>query len=181
MADILEHHGADTSLTDAETTLAQIADETLPMGTYIDPAKLPAAVRDIVRTILHLPGKLDHVKRLVAVGAEYDRPDSEGLTPVQVAGWEGLPDVLAYLLSQKPDLSHVNGYGGTLLSTIIHGSTNNPNREDRDYIGCLELALKAGVALPRRSVQVAGDPHVAAHLADWAETYPGQVVEHGIV
>lgn len=180
-ADILEQHGAETSLSSIETILAQIADGILPKDIYIDPAKLPAAARDIVRTILHLPGKLEHVKRLVAAGAEYDRSDSEGLTPVQVAGWEALPDVLSYLLSQKPDLSHVNGYGGTLLSTIIHGSTNNPNREGRDYIACLELVLKAGVALPRRSVQVAGDPDVAAYLADWAETYPGQVVDHGVV
>ncbi len=43
------------------------------------------------------------------------------------------------------------------------------------------LVLKAGVALPRRSVQVAGDLDVAAYLADWAEAYPRQVVDHGVV
>ncbi|NNL34880.1 MAG: ankyrin repeat domain-containing protein, partial [Silicimonas sp.] len=138
------------------------------------------AYRDIVRVILHLPGKLDHVKRLVAMGVEYDRPDAEGLTPVQVAGWEGLPEVMAYFLSQKPDLSHVNGYGGTLLSTIIHGSENCPERAGRDHIGCLELALRAGVALPRRVPGLAGDPEVAAFLTDWAEQYPGQVVDGGV-
>jgi ankyrin repeat protein len=88
----------------------------------VDPERLPDAYRNIIRTILHLPGKLDHVKRLVRLGVEFDRPDAEGLTPVQVAGWEGLPDVMAYLLSLGPDLAHQNGYGGTLLSTILHGS-----------------------------------------------------------
>ena len=138
-------------------------------------------MRNIVRAILHLPGKLPHVRRLIEAGAEWDRPDTEGLTPVQVAGWEGLTDVMGYLLTQSPDLSHVNGYGGTLLSTIIHGSENNPSRAGRDYVGCLQLALEAGVALPRRSVQFAGDPDVAAFLADWAEAHPGQVVDHGVV
>ncbi len=180
-AEALAAHGADTTLTKTEAQLAAIADGVLPEGDYVDPDKLPSAVRDIVRTMLHLPGKLPHVQRLVAAGVEYDRPDSEGLTPVQAAGWEGMPETLAYLLSQKPDLSHVNNYGGTLLSTIIHGSENNPNRERRDYVGCLRLALEEGVALPRRAVQFAGDPTVAAFLADWAEAHPGQVVEYGVV
>jgi hypothetical protein len=87
---------------------------------------------------------------------------------------------MEYLLSQKPDLGHINGYGGTLLSTIIHGSENAPDRADRDHIACLELALKEGVALPRRAIQMAGEPHVAAFLADWAEAHPGQIVEVGI-
>ena len=88
--------------------------------------------------------------------------------------------MLAYLLSLKPDLSHVNGYGGILLSTIIHGSENCPNRGERDYIGCLDLALSEGVALPRRAIDLAGDPDVAAFLSDWAEAHPGQVVEGGV-
>jgi hypothetical protein len=78
-------------------------------------------------------------------------------------------------------LTHVNGYGGTLLSTIIHGSENNPTREGRDYEGCLRLALEAGVALPRRAAQFAGDPALAAFLEDWAEAHPEQVVEDGVV
>lgn len=178
LARILENHGADTSLAPGEALLAQIADGKDP-GAAIDPEKLPKGARDIVRLILHLPGKLDHVKRLVAAGAEYDRPDIEGLTPVQVAGWEGLPEVLAYFLSLKPDLGHINGYGGTLLSTIIHGSENAPDRATRDHIACLELVLTEGVALPKRAIELAGEPNVAAFLADWAEAHPGQVIEGG--
>lgn len=179
LARAIEARGAVPDLTPEEALLAKAADGEDTTGLFVDTAKLPDAYRDIVRVILHLPGKLDHVKRLVAMGVEYDRPDSEGLTPVQVAGWEGLPEVMAYFLKLSPDLSHVNGFGGTLLSTIIHGSENCPQRAERDYIGCLELALHEGVALPRRAPQLAGDPEVAAFLADWAEAHPGQVVEGG--
>ncbi|MBO6676663.1 MAG: ankyrin repeat domain-containing protein [Rhizobiales bacterium] len=179
LAQAIEVRGAVPDLTPEEALLAKAADGEDTTGVFVDTAKLPDTYRDIVRVILHLPGKLDHLKRLVALGVEYDRPDSEGLTPVQVAGWEGLPEMMAYILSLSPDLSHVNGYGGTLLSTIIHGSENCPQRAERDYLGCLELALRLGVALPRRALTLAGDPEVATFLADWAEAHPGQVVEGG--
>jgi ankyrin repeat protein len=179
LAEALETRGHATPLDATETMLARIADGDDPGG-FIDPSQLPEAARTMLREILHLPGKLPHVQRLVAAGMEYDRPDSEGLTPVQVAGWEGLPEVLDYMLSLKPDLSHINSYGGTLLSTIIHGSENNPNRAGRDYVACLELVLQAGVALPKRAIGLAGDPVVAAFLADWAEAHPGQVVDGGV-
>ena len=156
------------------------ADRAADPARFVDPVTLPDIARNIVRDILHLPGKLDHVRRLVAAGVEYDIPDKEGLTPVQVAGWEGLPEVLSYLLSLKPDLGHVNGYGGTLLSTIIHGSENNPARDRRDHVECLRLVLDHGVALPANAVRMAGDPSVSTFLADWAETYPGQVVRQGV-
>lgn len=180
LADAIEARGTAPALTPEETLLAKAAEGDDITGLHVDPAKLPDAYRTILRTILHLPGKLDHVKRLVALGVEHDRPDAEGLTPVQVAGWEGLPEVMAYFLQLKPDLSHVNGYGGTLLSTIIHGSENNPDRERRDHIGCLRLALGEGVALPRRAIDLAGEPEIAAFLADWAAARPDQVVEGGV-
>jgi ankyrin repeat protein len=180
LAAALESRGHATPLTGQQTILARIADGEVPEGVYLDPAKMPTAARNIVRLILHLPGKLPHLKRLIAAGAEYDRPDDQGLTPVQLAGWEGLPEVLGYFLSLKPDLSHVNGYGGTLLSTIIHGSENCPERANRGHVECLRLALVQGVALPRRAIELAGKPEVSAFLADWAETYPGQVVEGGV-
>ncbi|QBY02269.1 hypothetical protein E2K80_17255 [Rhodophyticola sp. CCM32] len=173
--------GDPPDLTPEERLLAMAADGDVPDGVYIDPARLPEAYRNIIRSIQHLPGKLDHVKRLVALGVEYDRPDSEGLTPVQTAGWEGLPEMMAYFLSLKPDLSHINGYGGTLLSTIIHGSENCPERAEREYLTCLELALNEGVALPKRAIDLAGDPDVSAFLTDWARAHPGQVVEGGVV
>lgn len=179
LAKAIEARGATTTLTQEEALLSKAADGERTDGQFIDPERLPVAYRNIIRMILHLPGKLEHVKRLVALGVEYDHPDTEGLTPVQVAGWEGLPDVMAYLLDQKPDLGHINGYGGTLLSTIIHGSENCPQRAERDHVGCLRLALTEGVALPRRAIELAGDETIAAFLAQWAEDRPGQLVDAG--
>lgn len=171
--------GQATPLSPEEELLAAAADGEATES-FIDPAKLRQAYRNIIRMILDLSGKLDRVKLLVALGAEFDRPDAEELTPVQVAGWKGLLEVMAYFLSLKPDLSHVNSHGGTLLSTIIYGSENCPQRADRDYIRCLELALEAGVALPRQVHELAGDHEVAAFLANWTEAHPGQVVEGGV-
>jgi hypothetical protein len=122
---------------------------------------------------------IGHLARLVALGVPFDAPDAEGLTPVQIAGWEGLPDIMAYLLSLKPDLGHINGYGGTLLSTILHGSENNPEPRGPGLHRLPRLALEEGVALPRRAIELAGDQEIAEFLKDWAEARPGQVVEHG--
>lgn len=180
LADAIISHSVVVALTSEEELLAKAADGEATDGQFIDTAKLPEAYRDMIRIIAHLPGKLEHVKRLVALGVEFDRPDGEGLTPVQAAGWEGLPDVLAYFLRLSPDLSHVNGYGGTLLSTIIHGSENNPQRAGRDYVACLDLVLKEGVALPRRAIELAGDPEIGGFLTEWAQSKPGQVVEGGV-
>jgi ankyrin repeat protein len=176
LARAIEARGGVPALTAEEALLARAADGLDSPGQWIDPAKLPETYRTIIRHILHLPDKLDHVRRLVALGVEYDRPDTEGLTPVQLAGWEGLPEVMTYFLSLKPDLGHINSYGGTLLSTIIHGSENAPDRAVRDHVGCARLALEQGVALPRRAIDFAGDPGLSAFLADWAEDRPGQVV-----
>lgn len=176
LAQALEDRGHTAPLSQEETLMARAADGLDSPGAFIDPLKLPDAYRNIIRQVLHLPGRLEQVKRLVALGLEYDHPDAQGLTPVQLAGWEGLPEVMAYFLSLRPDLSHVNGYGGTLLSTIQHGAENNPDRDTRDHIACLRLALEQGVALPRGSADFAGRADVADFLTDWARAHPGQVV-----
>ena len=172
----IEARGVVPDLSPTEAVLARLADGDAPKDTWVNPEDLAPAYRGMIREILHVPGKLEHVKRLVAAGLEYDRPDSEGLTPVQVAGWEGLPEVLAYFLRLKPDLSHINGYGGTLLSTILHGADNNPNRDGRDYLACLELVLTEGVALPRSALNVTARSDVNSFLSDWAKAHPGQVI-----
>ncbi|SLN54712.1 ankyrin repeat domain-containing protein [Pseudooctadecabacter jejudonensis] len=176
----LTDRGISADLTPDEAMLAAAALGHVPDG-FINPDTLPEAYRNILREIVHLPGKTDHVKALIAIGLEWDRPDAEGLTPVQVAGWSGLPDVMGYFLSLKPDLSHINGYGGTLFSTILHGADMNPTRAKGDYIGCLQLALDHGVALPRKGIEASGDPAIRAFLREWAAARPGQVVEDGIV
>lgn len=176
----MEARGLQTPLSDIEDMLATAATGTVPEG-YIDPAKLPERYRYILHDILHLPGKMAHLKALVAIGFEWDLPDKQGVTPVQMAGWNGLPDVMAYFLSLAPDLGHVNNHGGTLLGTILHGSENNPNRGSADYAGCLRLALEHGVALPRSAIAFAGNDDLRALMTQWAKDRPGQVVAHGPV
>ncbi len=175
----MEARGVSGDLTEQEVLLARAADGTLAHGDVVVPEALPEAYRNLIRTILHLPGKLEHVQRLVTLGVEFDFPDAEGLTPVQVAGWEGLPEMMAYLLSLGPDLHHQNGYGGTLLSTILHGSENCPQRASRDHVSCMQLALEAGVAVPRYAADRSGVPEIAAVLEAWCEAHPECVVEGG--
>ena len=176
----IDARGQATSLTDIEEMLADAAQGVVPQG-FIDTAQLPDDYRGLLREILHLPDKLPHLKALIAIGLEWDRPDAAGVTPVQAAGWCGLPDVMGYFLSLSPNLGHVNAYGGTLLSTILHGADNNPSRGDSDYVGCLRIALEQGVALPRKALDASGSTEIRDFLQQWARQKPGQVVEHGIV
>ncbi len=143
----------------------------------IDPERLPEPTRDMVRSQIHLPHALCRTKALVEIGLPHDRPDPQGLTPVQVAGWEGIPDVMAYLLSLGVSLDHVNGYGGDLMSTIVHGSENAPRGRKRDHVACARLALEAGAPLRRQEVEFAGVFEMAEFLNDWAEEHPDQVTE----
>ncbi len=143
----------------------------------IDSERLPNPSRDMIRSQIHLPNALCRTKALVAIGLPHDRPDPQGLTPVQVAGWEGIPDVMEYLLSLGVGLDHVNGYGGDLLSTIVHGSENAPGGRKRDHVACARLALEAGVALRRQEVEFAGAVDMAEFLDNWAEEHPDQVTE----
>ena len=174
-ARVMAARGCNTALTPEEDAIARaVAGQPAPV---IDPARLPVETRDMIRNQVHLPDGLRRTKALVAVGLAFDRPDPQGLTPVQIAGWEGLPDILAYLLSLGPDLGHVNGYGGDLMSTILHGSENAPARPGRDHVGCLRRVLEQGVPLRRSDMDFAGDPEVAEFLAEWAEAHPDQVTE----
>ncbi|WP_068113537.1 ankyrin repeat domain-containing protein [Tropicimonas marinistellae] len=172
LVEALEARGPVPALTPVEAALAASAEGRDVAGHPLSGVDLPEAYRDILRNILHLPEKLPQVKRLVALGLDPDLADPEGLTPVQVAGWEGLPDVFGYFLGLGPDLLHVNAYGGGLIDTIIHGSENCPARAERDHVRCAELALQAGAPLRPDMVRGAGVPEMAAVLERWMQTHP---------
>lgn len=145
---------------------------------------MAALTPELSRLLCRLVGRegaLPHMRRLVAMGFDPNVTDEMDLPPVHLAGWEGLPEVMRFFLDRRPDLSHVNGFGGSLLSTIMHGSENCPQRATRDHIACARMALEHGVALPKRAPDLAAQPDMAAFLADWAEDHPGQVVAHGVV
>lgn len=146
----------------------------------IDAGRIPNAISDLLHNLVIVPGSEPVVQRLVMAGWPWDGVDSSKITPVQLAGWQGMPALMAFFLGMKPDLSHINGYGETLLSTIIHGSENAPSRSGQDHVECLRLALTEGVALPQPAIAGAGRSDVAAFLKEWAAAHPGQVVAYGI-
>lgn len=176
VAEAIAAAGGPTDLSREEALMARAAEGQGSPGDYIDPARLAPAYADLLREMVHLPDRLEQMKRLVDLGIPYDRPDPhERVTPTHVAGWTGQAEVLSWLLSLAPDLSHVNAHGGTLLSTILHGAANNPAKAEGDYRACLELTLRQGVALPRTQIAMARED-LRDYLEDWAEARPGQVV-----
>lgn len=180
-AEALAAAGADTALSETVAQLARAADDAVGPRDWIDMARLGAG--ELSRLMCRLSGRPDalgHIERLLRMGFDANVADEMGLTPLHLAGWEGLPETVALLLRQSPDLGHVNGYGGSFLTTIIHGSENCPARAGRDHIGCARMALEHGVALPRRAIALAGEPEMAAFLEDWGARHPGQVVDGGI-
>ena len=168
--------GAETALSPVEGLLASAAEGAVPEGAFVDPAKLPPLCRDLIGELAQRPGAGGHIRALAGLGLEYDRPGPDGVTPVQSAGWSGLADNLRVLLALRPDLGHVNGHGGTLLTTIIHGSENAPRGADVDHVACARIALEEGVALSRAALRFAGDREMADFLAGWASEHPGALV-----
>ncbi len=179
VADVISNAGGSTEIPEDIKPLIQTVQDggsSLPAGTEA----LPKECRYLLHNLIHLPGTRPRIERLISAGMPTDLPDDMGMSPVHIAGWEGLPDLTELFLQHKPDLRRINKYGGTLLSTIIHGSENAPERKERDHINCARLALEAGVALPRRALELAGEDDMAEFLADWAQGHPDQVVDHGV-
>ncbi len=181
VAAVLEQAGGSTQLSLTEQVLAQAADGIPNPDDRIDMDTLSEEMKFLLCRLVWREGTLPHMQRLVGMGFDPNLPDEMGMPPLHLAGWEGMSDVMSYFLEQHPNLGHTNAYGGTLLSTIIHGSENCPHKARRDHIECARMALEKGVALPQKAPQFATVPEMSAFLADWAEAHPEQIVEHGVV
>ena len=178
-ATVLEERGHSETLTGAFRSAAVAAKGLPGNSTRLNSEEIVGELTYLLHNLQRYPDRLEHSKRLISLGFGNDTPDEMGLTPVQLAGWEGFPDAVEYWLSLQPNLEHVNGFGGDLLSTIVHGSENCPNRGSRDHVACARLALRAGVPLPKLAPRFAGEESMAGFLAEWATGHPEQVVEHG--
>ena len=121
--------------------------------------------------------RLDHAKALVAAGIDPNVAEEMDMPPLHLAGWAGLKDHVAWLLTLAPDFTHVNAYGGDLVGTIVHGSENRLDVDERDHVGCARLALEAGAPLRRSDLEGAMNEEMSAFLRDWAEAHPAQVGE----
>ena len=71
----------------------------------------------------------------------------------------------------------MNDYGGDLIGTIIHGSENRIDTDERDHVACLKLALDAGAPLRRSDLQGAMDEEVVGFLTEWAEAHPDRIID----
>ncbi|MEO1200575.1 MAG: ankyrin repeat domain-containing protein [Pseudomonadota bacterium] len=180
VAEMLEGAGAMTTLSPVEAQLASAAEGDGRPGNQIDMTQVSDEMKALLCRLVWREGTLPHMQRLVQMGFDPNLADEMGMPPLHLAGWEGMADVMSYFLSLDPDLDHTNAYGGTLLSTIVHGSENCPQRARREHIDCARIALEHGVALPKKAPQFATAPDMSEFLADWAQTHPGQVVEHGV-
>ena len=174
IATVIEDAGQATQLDATEALLAAAADGRVEGK--VDPAKLDDETKRMMCRVIGFSGRLDHIKRLQAIGIDPDWTDEMGMTAIHIAGWEGYPEAVEWLLTFDPDLSHENDYGGDLLGTIVHGAEFCPNRSSRDHIGCARLALEKGAPLRRRGIDLCGAEHMTEFLLDWADAHPEQVV-----
>lgn len=172
VAAVLESRGYVQGLSPLETALAACADGRTDIR--VNAAELQSEDREILTRLASQPGHLKHISALVAAGFDPDLADSAHLTPLQLAGWNGIFEYVAYFLSLSPDINHKNAYGGDALSTILHGAENCPERDSRDHLGCARLVLEAGALVDARYVAATGDEGLAELLSDWPNrTEPG--------
>ncbi len=181
VAAALTKAGVSSELSAVEAQLARAADGEIREGDWIDMAKLNAAQSQLMTQLVGREDSLPHIQRLVAMGFDANAANDQGMTPFHLAGWEGLLDEMAYFLRLGPDMAHLNAFGGTIFSTVLHGASNCPHRAARDHVGCMRLLLEHGVALPRKALSHAGGAEMAMFLKDWADAHPGQVVAHGVI
>lgn len=167
LARLLEERGHATALSDTDALLAACAAGTQP-SLRLDPATLDEEDRRLLTRLVAGPVPLAHLEALVALGLDPEEPDAMGLTPLHVAGWEGLPDRVAWLLTLGPDLTHRNAYGGDALETVIHGAEFCPNRATRDHIACARRLLEAGATLTPEMIDEGGDEGLTLFLEGWA-------------
>ncbi|MEM9228916.1 MAG: ankyrin repeat domain-containing protein [Pseudomonadota bacterium] len=175
VASVLRSHGHETPLSETEALLADCATGRMPRR-RLDPKMLNQETALLATRVAACPERLDHLRALVLAGLDPDNPEEMGVSPLQVAGWEGLPKQVEYLLTLAPDLNHVNDFGGDTLATVIHGASFSPERHTRDHLACAQLLLNAGAVLRRSHIRGAGTEDMTNLLETWAEDHPDAAI-----
>lgn len=166
VAEYLAAQGHARPLNGNEAILAACAANT-PVAARLDKTQLSEEDSGLLTRLAFMPGKLEHLKALVAAGLDPEVTDEMGLPPLHVAGWNGLAEETAYFLSLGPDLTHRNRFGGDALDTVVHGSEFAPVRPEADHIACARLLLEAGSVLDPGYIAGCGNPEMVAFLEDW--------------
>lgn len=162
-------------LNPVESALAACAEGNVPADRPLARLSLSDEERRVLTRVILWEDRLDHAKALVAAGIDPDIAEEMDMPPLHLAGWAGLKEHVAWLLTLSPDLTHVNAYGGDIVGTIIHGSENRLDVEKRDHIDCARLVLQAGAPLRRSDLEGAMNEDMSAFLRDWAADHPDQV------
>ena len=168
IANSISAAGQATRLSTIEEQLARCANG-LMCGNCIDPKKLSEEAKRLATRVAARPERFGHLQCLIAAGLDLNQSEEMGLTPLHVAGWEGLPMQVDYLLSLDPDLDYRNGFGGDALGTVIHGAEHCPNAEGRDHIVCARLLLEAGAKLRQPEVDGCGSEPMTLFLEEWLD------------
>ncbi len=174
-AKALERVGHASALTEKIRVFADCARGITPKDKPLEGISLTPEESLVLTRIILNEDALDHAKALAKAGLDPNMPDEMGMTPLQLAAWAGLPRQTRWLLTLDPDLKHVNGFGGSLIGSIIHGSENSLDVQTRNHVDCLHLALNAGAPVSIREVNGALDEDIAAALQEWAEAHPDRV------
>ncbi len=166
IAELLERRGNATALSQVEAALVGCAEGRAPTSP-VKSEELSDGDRKLLTQLAGRPGCLDHLKALVAAGLDPNEAEDMGMTPLHVAGWEGLSDHVAYLLTLEPDLALRNAYGGDALGTVVHGSEFCPNAPLHDHVACARLLLQAGAELRPEMVEACGNEEMVLFLEGW--------------
>lgn len=170
----LEKLGHAGPLSANEQILANCADGR-PGPARLDIKVLGQEDRYLLTRLAAEPGWLTHMKALIAAGLDPNETNEMGLTPLQIAGWNGLADELSFFLTLEPDLTHKNRYGGDALDTVLHGSTFAPKRAEANHIECARRLLEAGSIIYPQFITGCGNEDMAAFLEEWAAAHPENV------
>ena len=176
-ADAMAEAGHDHALDPVAAAVAACARGEVPEGRPLAQTGLDDEVRRILTRGGLWEDRLDHAKAVVAAGSDPNVTEEMGMPPVHLTGWAGLTPQAAWLLTLNPDLTHVNDYGGGLVGTIIHGSENRLDTEERDHVGCMRLALEAGAKIHQSDIDGAMDEDMVAFLHDWVEAHPDSLIK----
>ncbi|MCR9134481.1 MAG: ankyrin repeat domain-containing protein [Alphaproteobacteria bacterium] len=171
VAEMLEERGLASKLSPTEMILAECAAGRTPSD-RIDLDDLNSDDRRLLTQLVWRPCPINHIKALVAAGLDPNETEAMGLTPLHVAGWEGLPEHVSYFLTLNPDLLHRNAYGGDAIGTVAHGAEFCPHADKRDHVGCAKLLLEAGANLTDELIRDCGNEEMAQFLDSWRSDRP---------
>ena len=136
-----------------------------PDAGALDPAALDEHDLTLPHRLAARPGSLPALRALFAAGLDPQHPDDQGMPPLHIALWEGLPDHVDFLLTLPHDLARRNGYGGDAMGTLIHGAEFCPS-PGRDHLACARQLLAAGAVPDPEEVDACGDEELVGLLRE---------------